>query len=392
MVDGYGEAAGASRSRSGRGWARWVWWARAGVLPVVAAALMMNPAAHAAEDPVAQRFGNDLYVAGSRVAVQTAVAGDAVAVGGRVAVTGRIGADALLAGGAISVESAVGEDLYAAGGEVRVASAVGDKARLAGGHVIIAPDADIAGGVTAAGGRVTVDGHVRRYALISAGRVEINGRIDGDLRVAARELSLGPAAVVQGRLDYRGAKPLQMAPGAQVQGGIDEAAPAARGGPSPAALAAGLVGGAVSAAVLVALAPGAWRRVSQALRARPVVAPLLGLALLVVLPLAIVLLMISVVGIGLGLLALLALIALILLGTLASAIAVGDLLVERRGPAGTWLRMLAAMVWVLVLFGLGYLPYVGWLVWLLLLLFGTGAIVLAIARAGRPFAARAAVP
>ncbi|MCL4183767.1 MAG: hypothetical protein KJ011_10010 [Burkholderiaceae bacterium] len=343
-------------------------------------------AASPAAEPAPQRFGNDVYLHGSEVAMRTAVPGDAVVAGGRVAVTGGVGGDALVFGGAVSIESSVGQDLYAAGGEVRVAGPVGESARLAGGRVIIASDADIAGGVIVAGGQVTLDGHVRRYALIGAGHTEVNGRVDGDLRVVGGELSLGPNAVVQGRLDYRGAEPPRIAPGAQVQGGVVEAAADADGSLRSGASIVWLVGSIVAGIVLLALAPRASRRVTQALRARPVASPLLGAALFVGLPLVAVLLMITVVGIPLGLLAIVALMALFLLGYLATAAALGDSLVERRGPAKTWQRLLATALALLVLFVLGQLPYVGWAVWLLALLFGSGAIALAVlgARRSRP--------
>jgi len=356
---------------------------RAGLLiaTLLPAALMAGETSSTSE-PLSQHFGNDTYVAGGQVTMRTAVPGDAVVVGGRVAVTGPVGGDALLAGGAVSIESSVGDDLYAAGGEVRVAAPVGDNARLAGGRVIVTADADIAGGATMAGGRVTLDGHVRRYVLISAGRAEVNGRVDGDLRVVGGELSLGPTAVVQGRLDYRGTRLLRIAPGAQVQGGIAEAV-GVRGSLPRGASVLWVIGWIATAAVLLAIAPGAWRRVTQALRARPLAAPLLGAALLVGLPLATLLLLISVVGIPLGLLVIATSLVLILLGCLATAVALGDLLAERTGPARTWRRVLATAVVLLVLFALGRLPYVGWMVWLAALLFGTGAIALAMFGAGR---------
>lgn len=341
----------------------------------VLAALMIG-AASVASEPAPQRFGNDVYLSGSQVTMQTEVAGDAVLAGGRVAVTGRIGGDALLAGGEVSIESSVGEDLYAAGGEVRVAGAVGDSARLAGGRVIVAPDADIAGGVTMAGGHVTLDGHVRRYALISAGRTDVNGRVDGDLRVVGGELSLGPNAIVQGRLDYHGTEPPRIAPGARVEGGIAEAAKTRSGLPRG-ALIVWLVGSIIASTVLLVLAPRASRRVTQALHERPVTSPLLGVALLGGLLLTAVLLIITVVGIPLGVLAIAALIALIPLGYLVTAAALGDALVERTGSAKTWQRLLATALALVVLFALGQLPRVGWVVWPLALLFGTGAIALA---------------
>src|SRR5690606_26210880 len=125
-------------------------------------------------------------------------------------------------------------------------------------------------------GRVVLDGRVRGYALISAGRTEINGRVDGDVRVVSGELVLGPEAVVQGRLDYHAGAPLRQAPGAQVLGGIhgDQGTDTDAGSLPVMLLLAWIAGWVLAGAALLALAPQASRRVTQALRTRPALAPL----------------------------------------------------------------------------------------------------------------------
>jgi hypothetical protein len=266
---------------------------------------------------------------------------------------------------------------------VRIGGSVEDSARIAGGRVTIAPDAEIAGGVTVAAGRVSLDGHVGRYALVRAGRTEVNGRIDGDLRVVGRELALGPDAVIAGRLEYHGSEPVRIAPGAEVHGGIGQAAPQAPAGVPHGLLIGWAFAWIVAGAVLLALAPHASRRVAQTLRTRPVASPLLGVALLVGLPLVALVLIATVVGMPLGVLAVAALLALLALGHVATAAALGDSVVERRGPAGTLQRTLATGVALVLLFALALLPYVGWLVWLLALLSGVGAIALAASAAWR---------
>ena len=350
--------------------------------------------ANTGDRPALQRLGDDVYAGGRTVVVQEAVPGDAVAAGGEVTMSGRIGGDALVAGGSVSIDASVAENLYAAGGEVRVAGPVGAGARIAGGRVVITQDADIGGAVTVAGGSVTLDGHLRGYALVTAGRTEVNGRIDGDLRVVGRELALGPQAVVQGRLDYRGTQPLRMAEGARVEGGIAEASKDPDAGVAsgmPRGVLVVLVASAIlSAAVLLAIAPRASRRVTQALRSRPIVSPLLGVVLLAGLPVAALLLLVTVVGIPLGIVAIAALLALLPLGLLAAAAALGDAVVERRTPAGTWKRIFATALALLLLFALTRVPYVGWLVWPLALLSGIGAIGFATFGARRTPALQAA--
>jgi hypothetical protein len=342
---------------------------------LLAASLAAARTPQGASEPL--RLGSDVYVTGSELTWEAAVPGDAVIAAGSAAVNGSVGGDALVAGGNVSIDSSVGQDLYVAGGDVRVSASIGDSARIAGGRVTIAPDAEIAGGATLAGGRVALDGHVGRYAVVRAGRTVVNGRIGGDLRVVGRELSLGPDAVVEGRLEYRGTEPLRMAAGARVHGGIAETARQPAGAVPHGAWIAWLVAWILAGAALLALAPQASRSVTRALRTRPVASPLLGVALLLGLPLLALVLIATVIGLPLGVLTVSALLALVALGHLATAVTLGDWVVERRGPAKTWQRALATALALTLLFALARLPYVGWLVWLLALLFGMGAIALA---------------
>lgn len=334
-----------------------------------------------------RRLGDDLFVAGDAVAWQQATPGDAALVGRTVEAGGKVGGDAMLAGRNVEVAATIGQDLYAAGGAIRVTGTVGDSARLAGGEVTIAPAASIDGGASLAGGRVTIDGRIGRYASVAAGATRVNGRIDGDLTVAGGELALGPQAVVQGRLAYRGPQPAQIAAGAQVQGGIDQPRADASSGSSVWMLwwgAAWIVGWVAAGAVLLVAAPRVTRRVTDALRARPLASSLFGLLLLLGLPLLIVLLMVTVIGVPLGLLSIALYLVLVPIGTLASAAALGDWALARRGAsARTSRRVLAMALALVVLFALALVPYVGWLVWMLSVLFGIGAIALAFARGRR---------
>ena len=189
-------------------------------LLVGCALLVITGTAAAAEAPTVRRLGDDLFIAGRDVALRDATPGDAALAGQNVDVKAEIGGDTMVAGRRVALGAAIRGDLYAAGDRVRLNGAVGDSARIAGRMVSIGPAAAIEGGATLAGSNVAIDGRIGRYATIAAASTQVNGRIDGDLDVSGGELVLGPQAVVQGRLHYRGRQPAQIAPGAQVKGGI----------------------------------------------------------------------------------------------------------------------------------------------------------------------------
>ena len=134
----------------------------------------------------------------------------------------------------------------------------------------------------------------------------------------------------------------------------------------------------MSAAILAAFLPGPSNRMMEELRAQPWMAPLLGFIVLTAVPVAAVLVMITVIGIPIGLLALLAYAALVLVGYVSAAVVIGGLLLGRfKAEAvglGTW-RAGAAVLAMLALALLARIPYFGSLLQLAALLVGVGLVI-----------------
>ena len=144
-----------------------------------------------------------------------------------------------------------------------------------------------------------------------------------------------------------------------------------------------LVGGAAIAfsvlllgLLLLLLAPRGADRVATAVRTAPLASFGWGLLLAIGLPLVCVALMVSIVGLPLGLTLLLALSLLFLAGLAWSAWVLGRLLV--KPPRSRWLALLAG--WAIVAL-LGLVPFLNLVVWGLASVLGIGAALVAIWRA-----------
>jgi cytoskeletal protein CcmA (bactofilin family) len=350
-------------------------------------------------------LARDHFAAGATVLVRTPVAGDLIAAGRRVDVTAPVGGDAVLAGGQVRVDGRVSQDLYAMGGDLEVLGAVAQNARVAGGQVTIGPGASISGNVSAAGGEIRLEGRVDGYVQAAGGRVYVDGPIGGDVNVTSGEVELGPNAHIAGRLRYASDKELQQAPGARVQGGI-ERRPSRSGWPIPGNVER-QVGGRGSwiwtfglmllAAVLVAVLPGVSARIAATLQGHPGKSLLVGFGILIGVPVAAVMLLITLIGAPLALLVITLYFALLLVGYISTSVALGDWALRRVKPleAGrkAW-RIGATVLTVLVIGLVSRIPALGILVMLLALLAGIGALILLVLqwRSAAAAAAAAAAP
>ena len=270
----------------------------------------------------------------------------------------------LIAGGNVDVDEPVEGNLYIAGGTVSVTAPVSGNLRVAGGNVSI--KASVGGRVSIAGGHVTLDGPVGGDASISGGSLE-----------------LGPNTRISGKLRFNGGH-LEQDPAAQVAGGVTQSYSRRQSwdgrGWHPFARAMWTLGLMLVAAIIAGALPGPVRRMQDELRTRPWLATLFGVVALICIPIAAVIVMITIIGIPIGVLALLGYAALLLVGYVATSVVVSGLLLERYGAEAanrTATRVGAAVLATLVVASLGYIPLLGRLVGLAALVVGVGVIVAA---------------
>jgi hypothetical protein len=300
-------------------------------------------------------------------------------------------------GGNVEVTEPTAGALYAAGGDVQVKAPVNGSLRAAGGDVEIGPGAPIAGSASLAGGNVVVKGPIQGNLHVGAGDVTLDGPVAGNAFIGAGSLSLGPHARIEGKLKFRGGD-LTRDPGAQVVGGVVHTTAHAHRHEWTSGermthgwmWSLGLV---VLAALLAGALPGPSQRLAQELRERPGMTTLLGFLALTAIPVAAVMLAITIIGIPIALLALALYAALLMIGYVWLAVVLGGLLLDRfnaETAAVTAWRIGAAALAMIVLAVAVRVPFVGGPVKLAALVVGVGMIVGAVMRKVRPPAGAAA--
>ena len=298
----------------------------------------------------------------------------------------------LSVGGTVRISEPAQGAVFAVGGTVEIDAAVNGDVHAVGGTVRLGPDAAIDGDVALVGGTVTVDGPVRGKVRAAGGDVRINGPVAGDLSIAAGTLALGPEARIDGKVTFHGGQ-LNRDPSAQVTGGVQHD----EGTHTPRHERTALerfvhgwiwtVGFMVLAAIMAAALPGPSQRLARELRERPWVTLFIGFLALTSVPIAAVLMMVTIIGIPLGILALFAYAALLLVGYVWLTVVVGGMLLDRIRPeaaARTAWRVGAAILTMLVLGMLVRVPFVGDTLRFLATGVGVGMVVAAMFRRSQP--------
>lgn len=155
---------------------------------------------------------SDLYVAGGQIRIGGTIEGDLVVAGGDVEVSGHVQGDMLSASGQVRMTGQVDGSIRGYAGNITVKGKVGRNVMTFGGDVNIDHDAAITGSVTTGSGRLSLDGHVGRDLLAFAGQSNLSGAIDGSVKIRGGELNIDSSAVIKGPVDFEGEREPQVSP------------------------------------------------------------------------------------------------------------------------------------------------------------------------------------
>ena len=383
------------------------------VLPLLCTAQAQVPDAKpvtidAAPDTSTPPAGRNSYIAGGNVRPAMPVKGDLYAAGGRVTVDQPVAGDAALAGGAVTVRAPVGEDLRAAGGDINIESTVGGELYASGGNITLSNAAVVADAVTLYGGNVNIEGKINGPLKVYAQKIVLNGEVTRDVELNAEQIELGPRAKLGGTLRYSSDAQFKTAEGVVI-GGATTRGDSMNGRPdthhdrewhgemmgSGSGWAGTIAGTLASFVTLLAVGAlfllvftGFSRRASSRMLAAPWPALAAGMAVLLGTPLLAVILLITLIGIPLGMVLMMLFPLMLLMGWVVGVFSIAQRVqrsIQKDAPSGSSAAMVGFFaLTLLLLLLLGSLPFIGFLILVAIMLLGTGACALELYRQVRP--------
>ena len=167
--------------------------------------------------PAPTASAQNVYLVGGTVNVSNPVNGDAMIGGGTVVVSGNIEKDVFVVGGNISILGGSAEDLRVVGGNITVGKKINGEAMIAGGQIIITSDTQIKGDSYIAGGTVNFSGTEDGNLVLAGGDIRVDGTVNGNLKIkGAEKVTFGSQAVVKGMIEYSAPNEAVIETGAQL--------------------------------------------------------------------------------------------------------------------------------------------------------------------------------
>lgn len=320
------------------------------------------------------QLGEDRIMTGSSAYIRDSAPGDAIVAGGDVDFLAATGGDYLGAGGKQTIGGRIHGSLRAAGGSVEIRATTDRNATIAGGKVVVDSSAVIGQNAYITGGDIRVDGTVRGGLVVAAGSIALNGIVGRDVQITGDALRVGPRAQIAGSLRYRvPAGEVHIDSTAHISGTVT-ALPVASGWGLRRWL--WMLGVLLAGAVAVALFPGFVLEAAGLVPQRPGMTALVGLAAAFLVPIILIILAITFVGLPLALSAAAIYMVLLFLGNVPVAVWAGRRVMGARAGSQLYGVVVTYLVGGAIILVVGVIPVIGGIAMAITAIIGLGAILL----------------
>lgn len=358
-----------------------------GAVPAGAASAAGVTVGRDADVPAGQVLNKAFFGTGQDVTVAGTVNGDVYAAGQTVTISGTVNGDVLAAGQNVTISGRVVGNVRIAAQNVTISSGtVARSATIASQSLTLGRDGTIGTDLVASAQTASIDGRVARDVFATSGQLGLAGTVGRNLTASVGYLELKDGSRVGGDVAYTSAQTLERSPGASVGGTVTRTEPPVRQRSTAAAVGGYLLKTLywILALLLVMLAAALlvplWLRgTTDRAFPTPWRALLVGFLAEIAVPVALVIVALTFIGLPLAVFAGIVWVAVVLAGFVVAAHYVGRLVLRDRRPV-----LLTALTGGLILAVLLAIPFLNVLVWLASSFIGTGALLLH-AAAARPY-------
>jgi cytoskeletal protein CcmA (bactofilin family) len=329
----------------------------------------------------AETLRDEMWISAQKITISGDALDDLFAAGSTLDLRGNFQSDVWAGGDQVIAAGRFADHVRLASRTVQVSGTLDGSLTVLGNTIKIEPTATIAKNVLCLGENVIGEGTVNGDMRIVAQRATLGGKITGNVSIAAQEIVILPGTVIGGNLSYTAPKELVLSPSVTLAGALNrtfETPPAKKflkenlAGHFGFAIAA-LLTGLVFSTIFTRYTASAV----QLLKTNRTPCMLTGFAAFFFLPISAFLLLFTVVGLPLSILLILFYCILLYLSKIAAGFWLGGLILRRkeitkRNRAGT----LAAGL--LVIYALTAFTAISFVVNLLVMIAGLGALLLAL--------------
>ena len=342
--------------------------------------------------PYGQVHEGNYFAMGSSVEISGQVNGDVYVLAEQVVIDGIVNGDVLGSGGSIDISGKVSNNCRLLGGQVLISGQVGNNVTALAGNLQLLSSASIGGNLVATAGNVDLAANIGTEATVVTSNLRLSSTIGKDLQGYVGQMRVTSKAVIGGDVDYRSNAPARIESGAVIKGKITHhpsfVHELVKGtwiqgllvGSKVLAILMNFIYTLVIGIILIRMFPKNLESALQVLKGHPLKAFSYGVMLLVLLPLAALILLMTILGVPFALTLMATTVIGFYTAKVYSIFWVSNWTFGKIGLKPS--RLPTFLLGTVVYFGLTAIPVFGYVVAFAAMLFGLGAGVLAQAKRG----------
>lgn len=336
-----------------------------------------------------------LFAAGSSITIDGKVQGDVICAGQSITINGLVDGDVLCAGQTITVNGTVNGSVRAAGNTITIAGKVARNVTTAGAAIIVSPQGQIGWDLLFAGASTEMRGVVQRdmegagAAITLGGAVGRNAEFWLDDRRSGNKtdnhdssLIVTEDAAVIGNLTYTSFQEANISSQAKLKGSVTKHEPMMNRQHDNRGMVAGwiwmkivsILSAVIVGLIVISFFNRPLRNVMQRAVRTPGPAIGWGIIMLIITPIISAILLVTIIGIPLGLILFASWLIALYIGKLVIAIALGEMLLRKKHENNETQSLLWPMVLGIAVTCIVFsIPILGWLLCLVATVWGLGA-------------------
>ncbi|MFC1955751.1 polymer-forming cytoskeletal protein [Chloroflexota bacterium] len=331
---------------------------------------------------------DDLYFAGGDIVIDGTVNGDIFAVGRSITINGKVNGGVSFGGQTATINGEITNGLRFGGQTIIMNGRIGRDLVVGCSQLSVLSTGRVDGDLIFGAGTAQVNGTIGDSILGGVGEVTLTNNVGGDIALTVDRLAITSSAVIQGNLKYTSPNEASIQSGAIISGDISHLIPDK---PEKAEMAKGIMAGIfgvivwkilsyvmifIIGIILILIVKKRMTLIQTAIQKSPWQTLGWGALILIATPIAAIIVMITVVGLPLGIISLLLWGIALYLCQVPVALLLGRLIIrQNRALDSTGIMIGALALGLLILFVLRLIPIIGWIVGLLVVLFGLGALI-----------------
>lgn len=321
---------------------------------------------------------NGFYIrAGNTITVDGKVNGDVVAFGQKIIINGEVDGAVYAMGQEVVVNGKIKHNLNAAGAKIIINGEVEQTSYWAGAEIQLNNSAKLGGGLMAMGSKINIQAPVNGQLYAFGDSVTINSTIKGDTTVASSNLVVGDSAKIEGNLRYETSSDAKISNDKNITGSVTKIQPEQSKAKNWVGMFVSTIVGFLTSLILglvfVNLLPSTSAQITSKMTKHTAFTIVCGLLTLIITPIAVILLLVTIIGLSLGLVVGLIYIALLFVAEIVTAFWLGRLIVKEQKITFA-ANLYALVIGLLIIKILQIIPIIGAMTVILSLIFGLGGI------------------